>query len=321
MNRHLLTVTLVALTLVAAADGNAQEYREYLARGVVTDTDGNPIEGVEVKAKNRGNYRMYGDTTDKKGKFNVFGMSNGIYDVVYSKDGYQSFEAEWSLTASQTEMKRIDISPVVLMTLEQKNRVETDEAVKQHFDSATAKLDQGDVDGALAEAMAILEKKPDDANANYIAGACLLEKGEIDDSIAYLTRATESREDFTVAELRLAVAYQKNGRIDDALGRYDAALAVEPENIAALYNAGAMLYDAGRSADALSYLGRALELKPDNFNLLEMIGYSELQGGDYAAAYEHLGRARELIDNPDIIASLDAVLEGLRVTVENQRPE
>lgn len=323
MKRYASIVAAAAIALSLAISGvvNAQEYREYLARGIVTDTENQPIVDVEIRAKNRSSYRVYSTSTDDDGRYKVFGISHGVYDVEFSKEGYQSFETEWSFEAPQTEMKRVDITPVILLSTDQKQRLDTHKRVQEHFDSATEKLNQGDIDGALSDALAILEHTPDDANAQYIAGACLLEKEQYDEAVKHLLLAAELQPDFALAQLRLAIAYQHQQDIDSAVSWYDRTLELEPDNIAALYNAGAMLYDAGRSEESLSYLERALKLKPDDFNILEMMGYCELQKGQYAKAYEHLSKARQLTEDPEIGAGLDAVLEGLRVTVESASNE
>jgi len=315
------TALLVAALLILPAAGSATEYRVYLFRGTVVDTDSRPLEGVKLSLKHRKNLRVWETETDKKGEYRFVGLPNGVYEVTVSKEGYQTHTQTWSYEAFHQEMKRVQHPPLVLLSNNQVERMETSEVVKNHFEEAAALLSQGDVDGALVSALAILEVRPDDPNGLYIAGMCYLEKDQVDEAISALTRTVELLPDYAPAWIRLGMARQKKGEIDEAIAAYDRALELEPESMAPLYNAGAMLYNAGRPGDALPYFERALAVKDDDFGVLEMAGYSALQSEHYARALEFFERARALTDDAERIAVLDELITALKAQVENTAAE
>jgi 5-hydroxyisourate hydrolase-like protein (transthyretin family) len=70
-------------------------------RGVVNDTDGNPLEGVTVTLTSQtqrgatAGSAVYTATTDAEGKFNVNVVQNDkIYDANFAKDGYKDVNVE-----------------------------------------------------------------------------------------------------------------------------------------------------------------------------------------------------------------------------------
>lgn len=306
---------LFTLAAVVCPCSAQEEHREYLVRGSVVDTDGRPIADADIKIRNQRNLRRYSTTSDEDGKFKLFGLPHGIFDVRVSRDGYQERELQWAYEEAQAEMRRVTADPVVLLTINQAEKVETNKELKGRLAEASEKLKKSDIDGALAEALLMLEADPNDPNALFIAGLCYFEKQQFEEAIPALAKTAELQPDFADAFERLGIAYQKTGELEKAKDAYDRLLELEPDNMSALYNSGATLYNSQKFSEALPYLERALNIQPGNVNILEMAGYSELQTGDYPKALEYLQQAHDESTDDSQKEYLSTVLDGLRSTV------
>ncbi len=76
-----IAVGMLALPLAAQSRGNAR------LNGKVVDEQGQPVEGVVVKAQMVGQTEILSGTSDKKGEWRINGLANGEWKVELSKDG------------------------------------------------------------------------------------------------------------------------------------------------------------------------------------------------------------------------------------------
>ena len=79
-------VTMVCAVLVVS-DASAQMVQ---ARGTITDTWGNPLEGVQVDARREdGGGSSFSTVTDEDGEYLMVGLETTTYEFTYSLAGYQ----------------------------------------------------------------------------------------------------------------------------------------------------------------------------------------------------------------------------------------
>jgi tetratricopeptide (TPR) repeat protein len=308
-------VGLAALTLALGVAPSLAQSREYRIAGTIVDTDKRPIAGATVEMREKTSRASYKVASDDRGLFKMVGLPHGTYEVRISRPGYRARTDEWNLSEAQDSLKRVDISPYVLMSDAQVADLERSTLLKSQLDEATKSIRAGDTAAALAILENLLAAAPDDANAQYLVGLCRLQNGELEKAAAALARATELSPGFAPAHVNLAICYERLKDVERALASYDKALAIEPDNAIALYNAGALRYNAGKAAEALPYFERMLKTKPDDDRALEMAGYCHLQALEYARALDDLERARPLITDPARAATLDEVLKDLRPRV------
>lgn len=84
MMRKMLLISLVVVLMLSLSGCFSFLSREYDISGVVTDFEGNPIEGVEVVAETD---EAVLATTDAEGKFALSGLKGSV-QISASKDGY-----------------------------------------------------------------------------------------------------------------------------------------------------------------------------------------------------------------------------------------
>ena len=107
--------TTICVALVAH-EASAQ----VLVRGKVTDTWGNPLEGVQVEAQrpDRVGGSTRSEVTDKKGEFLMIGLDTTDYEFAYSLDGYQpTIQVREIRTQRSPGRSRRDAPPVELELL------------------------------------------------------------------------------------------------------------------------------------------------------------------------------------------------------------
>ena len=316
---HLPTLVrsaMVAGILAVSAWPALAQDREYHIVGQVLDVNKQPIAGATVELRERTTRQGFRTKSDTVGKFKLVGLPHGIYEVKVTKAGYETRTAEWDLHESQDTLRKVEFDPFVLLSEAQVSEIQHTTKLKELLDKATALVQKGDVDGALAVTATMLAESPDDVNALYIRGLCLLQKGQLDEATTSLEKVTQLAPGFAAARLQLAVCYERRGDKERALAGYDATLQLDPENIVALYNAGVLRYNAGHAAEAFPYFEKAARSKPDDDNALEMAGYCQLQALNYPEALRYLERARALITDPARAATLDDILKELRPRVQ-----
>lgn len=307
---------MVAGILAAGAWPGLAQDREYHVVGKVLDANKQPIAGATVEMRERTSRRGFKTVSEADGKFKLVGLPHGIYDVKVSKPGYQTRTAEWDLNEAQDSLRKVEFDPFVLLSEAQVSEIQRSTKLKGLLDKATALMQKGDFDAALAVLTTMLAESPDDVNALYMSGLCHMQKGRLDEATTSLERVTQLAPGFAAARLQLAVCYERRGYKERALAGYDATLQLDPENLIALYNAGVLRYNAGHPAEALPYFEKAVRVKPDDDSSLEMAGYCQLQALNYAEALKYLERARALITDPARTATLDDVLKELRPHVQ-----
>lgn len=130
-------------------------------------------------------------------------------------------------------------------------------------------LRTGDVDGALRDFEAAVEREPELAELRANLGAALLEKAKAGEAAA-LPRATTELERAVQLSPRLPNAHHNlgtarllAGRAQAALDAFDAALKLDPRHVPTLYNRAAALHALGKEEAALKALDATLAVAPD----------------------------------------------------------
>lgn len=76
--------------------------------GTVTDTDGNPLQGVLVNAGS------YSTTTDVNGDYALSDVDTGTYTVTFSRDGYHSVESSAEVTENETTILDVSLEKIIV---------------------------------------------------------------------------------------------------------------------------------------------------------------------------------------------------------------
>lgn len=186
-------------------------------------------------------------------------------------------------------------------------------SVDKLFEKAYLAQQHGAHEQAIAGYRALLKKKRNHGDANYMLGTLLAMRGELEEARQHLRRAVTLMPHSAMARTNLGQLLRMLGETDEAEGMFRGALRLDPRRGEALNNLAALLIargapvegeqlarrcmnlsgqqrsygviqcanglaDQGRSDEALSLLERQLKTEPDNetawHNYLSMLPYS-----------------------------------------------
>jgi len=176
-------------------------------------------------------------------------------------------------------------------------------------------LEQGEYEGALEIAEALLEEEPGDLEALYLSGSCLLEAGSREDAEARLRRVLEAEPENLPARLTLSALLYESCRFDEALDNVQPVARQEPGNAYAQYLAGLLLEMKGRAKEAEAAFTRAAQLDPERYSIPESIDRVEFQRtvqqaleelpAEFRGKVTHLPIIVEDLPSADLLSALD----------------
>jgi predicted O-linked N-acetylglucosamine transferase (SPINDLY family) len=143
--------------------------------------------------------------------------------------------------------------------------------------------------GRIAEAAqryrAILQQRPDDANALHLLGVSELQLERPAEAEQLIARAIAAEPNQAVYHLNHAAALRALRRIDDAIAEAEKAIALNPACAAQGYHiAGLAFSDDGQSADAIYCWQQALQHDPKLLDAQVLLARAQRDAGDAASA-------------------------------------
>lgn len=312
--RPLGLIALIGILLFAVLC--LAQYREYYLYGKVLDTQKNPIEGVEIDLRDVVRSRSYNMKTKKGGEFKFAGLPHGVYQVVFSKEGFATKQDEWRFEIPQDTMQKVEIPAVTLVSQSQVEEVQQLKEVEAGIKESADMIRQGDLDGAIAQLKGMLDKNPKDANALFLIGMAYVKKKIYPEAAGAFLQVTELAPNFAAAHHQLGVSYQGLDEPDKALEAYKKALDLDPANTDAFYNSGLILFKQSRIDEALVQFEKAVVLKPDDPAFLEMAGRCYINKADYPKAIEYLERAKTGYNDPEKTKFLDDLIAMLKAQIK-----
>jgi tetratricopeptide (TPR) repeat protein len=312
---QLFALSILWAGLILPLPGSGQ-YREYYLFGKVLDTQKNPLEGVEITARDALSNRSYTEKTKKNGEYKFAGLPHATYKVVFKKEGYAAKEDEWDFSTPQDTMQKIGIPTVVLATQAQVAEAGRMKEMEGEIKEAFEKIIQKDYDGAIAILKDALTKDPKDSNALYLIGLSYSKKQMYPEAIEALTQVVQLAPKFPPANFELAICCQNQGEKEKALEYFQKTLELDAGNADAAYNAGLILFGLNRVEEALVDFERALKAKPGVPEYLEMAGRCYINQGDYPKAVEYLEQAKGAVTDPERVKFLDNLIVKLKEQIK-----
>jgi tetratricopeptide (TPR) repeat protein len=129
-------------------------------------------------------------------------------------------------------------------------------------DYASALLDLGQIDEAIAQLQETLRRSPDYAPARKTLGLVTQHRFRAD--LERTQAALAAHPDDPAAHIAFAQLLADVGRRDEAITQYDQALRLDPSNASAHYNLANLLAEYGRDDEALSHYTAAARLAPND---------------------------------------------------------
>lgn len=166
----------------------------------------------------------------------------------------------------------------------------------------------GDLDAALAQYRAAIERNPQDAEAHSNLGQVLVRLKQPAEALPHFDRAIDLIPDRWAYHFNRARAFAVMERWDEAIAGYTRAQQLFPEDYATAFNLGQALHRKGDEAAAVDQYLRAITLNPADatFRLALGTSYERLQkNAEAAAAYaEYLRLAPDAADAEKVRARI-----------------
>ena len=130
-------------------------------------------------------------------------------------------------------------------------------------DQAVRRHQTGDLAGAEALYLQILQDEPSHFAARHLLGVVRYQEGHHAEAVSLIEAALAANPDHAEALSNYGAVLIALGRLPEALAAYDKALAIHPDFAAAWNGRGAALADLNRFEEALDNYDRALAITPD----------------------------------------------------------
>ncbi len=264
-------LTALAVLLVSGSMAFAQTGG---VRGKILDDKGKPLEGVAVKMEFEGGITLTFDTkTNKKGEFIQIGLRPGTWKFTYTKEGFGPFVSPYRISlGSATALPDMQLIPAGAG-----GGLGPGEDLKTIFGAAVAKLQAGDMDGAIAAFDDIIEKNPNLSEAYYNKGFALFQKKDYAAAEASLKRALEVKADYGDARVLLSNIYAAQGLKDKAVEVMSGGAAGgDPKQ---LFNLALALLNNGENDEATEAFLKVEAADPSNSEAQYYLATAALQGG------------------------------------------
>lgn len=294
LSRRNHTALLAVLLLLSSARLFAQEWKGIgRLQGIVTDENGNPIEGAKitlrpgdqtVKAENSGPPPIM---TDKRGKWSMLGLTGGTWGVLIEKEGYITSEGRLKVAESGPPQQAV---PVKLKAIP-KEQAQAQAAPKEPSKESKAN------EAINAGNAALQADKYADARASYEQALALLDPAKPEHAPVYVAvlRAVSSTYYREAGQAKAKDA--KAHGMDQSIVTLKKALEIKPDDPDTLQLLVNVLVDAGRETEAQTYLAKlpqGAKLDPER---LINVGIKYYNTKQIDKALEEFNRV--IVDNPD----------------------
>lgn len=305
-----LTISLLAARGEAGTQGRVT--------GKVTDSAGNPIEGVVLTITTPAikNFKL-SVKTGKDGRYGfIVNDATTRYQMKFEKEGYAPAELA-NKKFSTVEVTVVDqklLKPAEAGVPAQATAAAPSAADQAalSFNAGVDLLNAGDKDGAEAKFQEAVGKNPDLPQGWQALATIAYEKKDWSKALEYGQKATELDPTMTSLYGILTDAAEKSGDKKGAAEwrkKYEEA---NPDTPEILYNKGIDAYNKGKMKDAEASLSRAVEVKPDFAMAHFWLGMVSFNQNKKAAAREHLQKYVELDPNGKEVATAKEILPLLK---------
>ena len=274
---------ICSLLLVISVVLIAQDYKgKGRLGGIVTDEQGNPLEGVTVKLFSLKAQDGITVQTDKAGKWLGAWIRSGGWNIDFVKMGYAPKKVAVEISENK---KNPDIN-IKLAKVE--GLVLTDE-MKDLLTKGNALFDGKDFAAALVVYEEVLTKYPDAYPIYMNIGNCYFAQEKYEQAEASYLKVIEKDPKNVSAIIAVGNCYANRSDTDKALEWYSKVEFEKIDDPTVLYNLGSNYYNNAKFEDALKFYQKAVEKQKDSTDALYQLGLTLLnlqKNAEAIAAFE-----------------------------------
>jgi tetratricopeptide (TPR) repeat protein len=262
-------IILLAISILTALSW-AQVYKgKGRAFGVVTDEQGNPLEGVTVKLYFVKGEQGFSVKTDKDGKWVAAWIRGGQWNIDFEKIGY----APKKIAVELQEFQKNPEIKIALVKVE--GLVVTDE-IKEMLEKGNQLFDAQKYDEARAVYEDILTKFPDAYPIWKNVGNCYFAQEKYAEAEQAYQKILEKDPNNADAMVAIGNTFLNRGDKDKAFEWYGKVNVEKISDPVVIYNVGTMYYNNSRFSEALVYYQKAVEKQKNFTDALYQLGLTYL---------------------------------------------
>lgn len=279
--------------------------------GIVTEEGtGQPIEGVIVKLfhPKANDYHAVSPKTDAEGKWRITYVRGGLWNLDFSKDGYETKKISYFVdTRAGIPKKAIELQ---LRKLEGPAAAQT---ILDEINKAVALITEKKYDQALTELQAITEKFQGEQGVEIVylhMGNCYSNKGNYQKAIEFYLKTLEKFPNNKELILSIGNAYGNLNDFEKATEWFNKLKIDDIGNIDTLYNIGVIAYNNGNFDRALTFFKKATEIDTGFAEGFYQLGMTYTALNQQKEALEVLKKFMELDPKSPNYETAKAVVEA-----------
>src|SRR5688572_19861209 len=281
-----LLIVVVGTALAVAPSAAAQT--SGTVRGIVTDAQGQPVEGATVTITGEATGRKYQSKTNRRGEFIQIGLTVGPYVLVAEKDKQASEQAK-------AAVRNAAPANVSLVLGAAASAAATAAASKESatFSEGVALSTAGKHAEAIEKFNAGIVNNPACFECYNNIGYSYAQTKEYDKAEEAYKKAAELKPDNATAWNGLANIYNAQRKFDLAVEASKKATDLSgglsaagggAGNADAMYNQGVILWNGGKVADAKKQFEAAIQANPSHAEAHYQLGMALVNEGNLAGA-------------------------------------
>jgi tetratricopeptide (TPR) repeat protein len=265
---------LVLCVLVTQSTIYGQGYKgKGKLKGLVSDQEGNPIEGVTVKLYCKRGGSGFEVTTDEKGEWKALYIRGGPYDISFEKSGYMPKK----ITPHINEFAK---NPDIEVSLQKIEGLVVTDNLKEELQKGNDLFEQEKYEEAIHAYQTIIEENPETYVIYRNIGNCYFQMEDYEKAQEYYQKVLDKEPGDTEAILGIGNTFANRGQEKKALEWYSKIEFEKISDAMVLYNIGSNFYSQGLYQEALKYYSKAVEIKSDFQDALYQLGLVNLTLGN-----------------------------------------
>jgi Tfp pilus assembly protein PilF len=307
-----VALSVLAVLLMAAAAFPQGYTGKGRFSGLVTDTDGKPLEGVKVKLFCVRGQSGLETVTNKEGVWRVNSARGGPWNVGFEKPGYMP-------KTTHVEINEFDMNRPIEIQLERVAGLVVADELKAELSKGNALFEEGQYEEAIAAYEKIITAHPEMSIISINIGNCYFQMQKYDLAEEAYQKVLGKDPQNAEAMLLIGNCYTNRGENEKAMEWYNK---IDYEKIAdpmVLFNIGSSFYKQGQLDEALKYYKRAVTLREDFLDGIYQLGLVNVALNKPAEAIAAFERYLKYDADSERATQVKGFLEVLKKKIGNPR--
>jgi Tfp pilus assembly protein PilF len=257
----LIFFSLLALSQVYKGKGRIQ--------GTVTDEEGNPLEGVQVKLIYTKSESGFETSTDSKGVWKASWIRGGTWYADFVKPGYGQKNISFVIS-------EVDKNPPVETILKKVEELVLTDNMRKDFKKGNMLYEEGKYKEAIETYRVIAEAFPEAYIINMNIGNCYFQMEDYNQAEEYFIKVLEKEPENPTIIIAIGKCYSNREDTAKALEWYKKIEIDKISDPVVLYNIGTYFSNTSQYNEALKYYQRSVDIQKDFLDGIYQLGLSYL---------------------------------------------